>query len=69
MEFQKNFPFIMTAKHVAEILGINVKKAYQVMEQKDFPLIRIGTHKKVNREAFFNWIDSHAEKGGSNVNE
>ncbi|MCD7034343.1 helix-turn-helix domain-containing protein [Metabacillus sp. GX 13764] len=62
MEYKENFPFTMTAKHVAEILGIGPKKAYEIMEEKGFPLIRIGRHKKVNREAFFNWLESHSNK-------
>lgn len=51
-----DFPITLTAQHVAEILGISLIKAYDLMESESFPLIRVGRHKKVNREAFFNWL-------------
>lgn len=57
MQTKEQYPITMTAKHVAEVLGISLRVAYEVMEQKDFPLIRIGRNKKVNREAFFKWME------------
>jgi excisionase family DNA binding protein len=57
MDYKEKYPIVMTAKHVSEILGCSLRIAYEVMEQPDFPLIRIGRHKKVNREAFFRWLE------------
>lgn len=54
---KEDFPFMMTAKDIEEILGVSNVKAHEIMLQKDFPLIRIGRHKKVQRERFFQWLD------------
>jgi excisionase family DNA binding protein len=60
MQTKEQYPIVMTAKHVSEILGCSLRVAYEVMEQKGFPLIRVGRHKKVNRDAFFRWMESQA---------
>lgn len=51
------YPLVLTAKHVAEILDISLRVAYEIMESKDFPVIRIGRNKKVSRKAFFEWLE------------
>jgi excisionase family DNA binding protein len=51
------YPTILTADHVAEILGISLRMGYELMERKDFPLIRIGRLKRVNRDEFFKWLN------------
>jgi hypothetical protein len=32
------------------------------MEQKGFPLIRIGRLKRVNRDAFFKWLEQQSQQ-------
>jgi hypothetical protein len=44
-----------------EILGIGKRIAYELMDQQGFPVVRIGRLKKVNRDAFFNWIDQQGK--------
>lgn len=65
MKTVQDYPLILTADHIAEILGVSKRIAYEVMEHKGFPLVRVGRLKRVNRDAFFKWIEN---KGG-NVNE
>jgi excisionase family DNA binding protein len=54
---KESYPLILTVEEVAHILGISKRKAYEVMEYKDFPLIRLGRVKRVGREAFFIWLE------------
>lgn len=54
------YPLILTADHVAEIMGVSKRIAYEMMEYKGFPLIRLGRLKRVNREAFFGWLEQRA---------
>ncbi|WP_100406230.1 MerR family transcriptional regulator [Bacillus solitudinis] len=56
MKNQEDYPILMQAPHVAEIVGVSLRIAYEIMERKDFPLIRIGRAKRVEKEAFFNWL-------------
>lgn len=51
-----DYPTMLKAKHVSEILNVSLRMAYEVMEQKDFPLIRIGKSKRVLKDDLFKWI-------------
>jgi hypothetical protein len=46
-----------TVNEVMEILRIGKRVAFEVMDEEDFPCIKIGTKlKRVNRDDFFEWI-------------
>jgi excisionase family DNA binding protein len=58
---KEDYPLVLTVADVMEILGIGKRVAYELMERKDFPMVRIGRLKRVNRDAFFNWIDEQGK--------
>lgn len=62
MQTIQDYPIMLKAEHVAEILGITQRHAYEIMERKDFPLIRIGRLKRVNRDAFFKWLEQQSQQ-------
>lgn len=51
-----DFPLILTAMHISEIMHVSKRVAYEIMERSDFPLIRIGRCKRVSKDAFFKWL-------------
>lgn len=55
-----DYPLMLTAEHIAEIMGVSKRIAYELMEYKGFPLIRVGRLKKTNRDAFFGWLEKQA---------
>ncbi|MCQ6527887.1 helix-turn-helix domain-containing protein [Bacillus mycoides] len=55
-----DYPIMLKVDHVAEILGVSPRKAYDIMDQKGFPLVRLGRKKVVPKEAFFNWVERSA---------
>lgn len=57
-----DYPEILTASHIAEIMHISKRSAYEIMELKGFPLIRIGKSKRVTRDAFFKWLEQQEQK-------
>ena len=57
-----DYPIILTAEHIAEILDISRRKAYEIMEWKGFPLLRIDRHKKVFKPAFIEWLMEQKNK-------
>lgn len=61
----EDYPLVLTAEHVAEILGISKRHAYEIMERRDFPLIRVGRLKRVTRDAFFAWLDEVQRQNAS----
>ncbi|MGG0486813.1 DNA-binding protein [Priestia aryabhattai] len=54
---KKDFPLILTANDISEIIFVSKRIAYEIMERPDFPLIRIGRSKRVSRDAFFGWLE------------
>ncbi|MGF6951917.1 excisionase family DNA binding protein [Neobacillus sp. B4I6] len=60
MKNTTDYPLILTADHISEIMGVSKRIAYEMMEYKGFPLIRVGRLKRVNKEAFFGWLENQA---------
>ncbi|MED4399843.1 helix-turn-helix domain-containing protein [Metabacillus fastidiosus] len=58
---KKDLPILLTAVELSEILGISKRVAYEIMEEKDFPLIRVRRYKRVNRDDFFKWLEEKKE--------
>ncbi|MEK4535948.1 helix-turn-helix domain-containing protein [Peribacillus sp. FSL K6-1552] len=52
----EDYPMILTAVHLSEILMVSKPTAYELMEQKSFPLIKLGRSKRVLRDEFFDWL-------------
>lgn len=52
----EDYPMVLTAVHLSEILMVSKPTAYELMEQKSFPLIKLGRSKRVLRDEFFNWL-------------
>lgn len=59
---KKDYPMVLTAENLSQILGISKRVAYEIMDETGFPLIRIRRSKYVNREDFFNWLERKKEK-------
>jgi excisionase family DNA binding protein len=53
---EENYPLVLTAKEISYILKISKPTAYELMDQPDFPLLKIGRCKRVHRDEFFKWI-------------
>lgn len=52
-----NLPEVLKAKDVSNFLNISIRYAYEIMEHKDFPTIRIGRSKRVMKQDFLNWLE------------
>jgi hypothetical protein len=58
-----DYPIVLSAKHLMEILDIGKRKAYELMDEEGFPLVRIGTKtKRVARDDFFKWLSDQKKK-------
>ncbi|GAB1532580.1 MULTISPECIES: helix-turn-helix domain-containing protein [Brevibacillus] len=53
----EEYPLVLNATHIAEIIGVSKRVAYEIMEKSGFPLIRIGRCKRVTKEALFKWLN------------
>lgn len=60
----EDYPLVLTASHVAEIMHVSRSTAYELMERKDFPAMQIGERgKRVGRDAFFRWFNAQSRGG------
>jgi excisionase family DNA binding protein len=51
------YPDVLTAKDVAEILNISVGHAYEMMRWTEFPTIKLGRVKRVRKDKFIEWME------------
>ena len=51
-------PLFLNAEMVAKVLGVATSTAYELMHEKDFPALKIGSRLIVPKEKFRQWVDS-----------
>ena len=54
-----DLPLFLNSDVVAKTLGIAPSSAYELMHEKDFPALRIGSRIVVSKEAFIRWVEQH----------
>ena len=59
----------LNAETLAKLLGISISSSYELMHEKDFPAIRIGSRLVVPKEKLQLWIDVKTKKRGVNKKE
>lgn len=50
-------PLFLNAKLVAQVLGISMAGTYELLHQKDFPVVKIGSRLVVPKEKFLTWVE------------
>ena len=58
-------PLFLNAKTVAEILGISMAGAYELLHQEDFPVLKIGSRLVVPKEKFLALVEK--QTGGNAI--
>lgn len=56
-------PLFLNSDLVSKALGIAPSSAYELMHEKNFPTLRIGSRMVVPKEKFIQWVEEHT-KGG-----
>ena len=56
-------PLFLNAATVSKVLGIAPSSSYELMHEKDFPTLRVGSRMVVPKEKFIEWVEQHT-KGG-----
>ena len=54
----EELPLFLNAEAVANVLGVAVSTAYELMHGKDFPALKIGSRLLVPKEKFRQWVDN-----------
>lgn len=55
-------PLMLTAADVADVLGIGLAHAYEVVRRRDFPTITLGSRIVIPRDKFIRWIEAQTEE-------
>ena len=51
-------PLFLNAEMVAQVLGISISSAYELMHETGFPALRIGNRIVVPKEKFRRWVET-----------
>ena len=52
-------PLFLNAAAVAKALGIAPSSAYELMHEKSFPTLKVGSRMVVPKERFIQWVEEH----------
>ena len=55
-------PLVLNAETTAKLLGISISGMYELMHEKGFPVLKIGTRLVVPREKFREWVEQNVGK-------
>ncbi len=55
-------PLFLNAETVANLLGISISGSYELMHEKEFPSLRIGSRLIVPKEKFIEWANKQSER-------
>lgn len=51
-------PLFLNAEMVAQVLGVSISSAYELMHETGFPALRIGNRIEVPKEKFRRWVET-----------
>ena len=56
-------PLLLNVKQLAKLLGVSDSSVYELIQEDDFPSLRIGKRIVIPKEELRKWITAHT-KGG-----
>ena len=58
----EELPLFLSAQKVADVLGVSISSAYELMHEDGFPALRIGNRLVVPKDHFRRWVEDHIGK-------
>ena len=58
----KELPLFLNARMVANLLGVSQSTVYELMHEKTFPTLRVGSRLVVPRDQFIEWMNGKISK-------
>ena len=58
-----DLPLFLNAKMVAQVLGVSIATAYELLNDPGFPTLRVGSRMVVPKEKFIQWAEG--QSGGT----
>ena len=60
-----DLPLFLNAEMVSKVLGISTASSYELMHEKGFPVLKIGSRMVVPKEKFIAWVEQNTNGGGT----
>lgn len=57
MNSKENLPMMLSASDI-QTMGFTRTMAYNILNRNDVPVVKIGSRKFIQRDKFFDWLDS-----------
>ena len=61
MNSRENLPMMLSANDI-QTMGFTRTMAYSILNREDVPVVKIGSRKFIQRDKFFDWLDSREKK-------
>ena len=58
-----DLPLFLNARMVAQVLGVSIPTAYELLNDPGFPTLRVGSRMVVPKEKFIQWAEG--QSGGA----
>ena len=56
-------PLFLNAELISKVLGVSLSSAYELMHDKEFPAVHVGSRIVVPKEQFQKWVEE--QMGGT----
>ena len=53
-------PLFLSANTVAQVLGVSISTAYELLNDPGFPTLRVGSRMVVPKEKFIQWAEGQS---------
>ena len=57
MNSRENLPMMLSTNDI-QTMGFTRTMAYNILDRDDVPVVKIGSRKFIQRDKFFDWLDS-----------
>ena len=58
-----DLPLFLNAELISKVLGVSLSSAYELMHDKEFPAVHVGSRIVVPKERFQHWVEE--QMGGT----
>ncbi len=55
-----DLPLFLNAAMVSKVPGVSPSSSYELMHEKDFPVLRVGNRMVMPKEKFVEWVERHS---------
>ena len=55
-----DLPLFLNAAMVSKVPGVLPSSSYELMHEKDFPVLRVGNRMVMPKEKFVEWVERHS---------